>query len=66
VELHPRRLTASELVLRIVADPDDRREVEIVTQAIGSLRQFGLLRDRDDEVVEPTPAALRAVSLLAG
>lgn len=66
MELHPRRLTASELVLRIVADPDDRREVEIVTQAIGSLRQFGLLRDRDDEVVEPTPAALRAVSLLAG
>ena len=65
-ELHPRHLTARELSLRIVSDADDRREVETAAQAIRNLREFGLFRDRDDEIVEPTPAALRAVALLAG
>lgn len=50
--------------MRIVSDPDDGREVETVAQAIRNLRQFSLFRDRDDEIVEPTQAALRAVALL--
>jgi hypothetical protein len=66
VELHPRHLTARELSLRIVIDPDDSREIETATGAIEDLREAGLLSHRnDDEVVEPTRAALRAVTLLA-
>lgn len=63
-ELHPEHLSAGGLTLRIVVDPDDDREVETAAQAIRNLREFGLFRDRDDESVEPTPAALRAFALL--
>jgi hypothetical protein len=66
IGLHPHHLIASELCLRIVNDSDDSREVETTTQAIHSLKRFGLFRDRDDEVVEPTGAALRAGALLMG
>lgn len=65
-ELHPQHLTARDLSLRIVSDRDDSTEVETAAQAIRNLRELGLLRDRDDEIVEPTQAALRAVALLAG
>jgi hypothetical protein len=64
-ELHPQNLTAKELALKIISDPDDTREVETAAQAIRGLREFGLFSVRDDEIVEPTPAALRAVALLA-
>jgi hypothetical protein len=64
-ELHPEHLSAGGLSLRIVSDPDDRREVETAGQAIHNLREIGLFRDRDDEIVELTQAALRAVALLA-
>jgi hypothetical protein len=63
-ELHPQHLTARALSQRIVGDPDDNREAETATRAIRNLREFGLFSDRDDEVVEPTQAALRAVALL--
>lgn len=63
-ELHPQNLTAKELALMIVGDPDDAREAETAAQAIRGLREFGLFKVRDDEIVEPTPAALRAVALL--
>lgn len=67
IEQHPTRLTVGELVSRIVADPDDSREVETATEAIRSLRRSTLIRYRgDDELVEPTQAALRAHALLAG
>lgn len=66
IDLHPQRLTAPELALRIVTNPDDRMEMETAIQAIRELRRSGLLRYRDDdEVVEPTPSALRAHALLA-
>ena len=65
-ELHPQHLTAAELSLKIVGDPDDGREIETAARAIRNLREFGLFRDRDDEIAEPTQAALRAVALLAG
>lgn len=65
VELHPRVLTARELSLRIIADPEDRREVDTARQAIDDLKQSGLFANRDDDgVAEPTAAALHAVALL--
>lgn len=67
IEQHPLRLTISELVLRIVADPDDNREVETATEAIRNLRRSAVVRYRhDDELVEPTQAALHVHHLLAG
>jgi hypothetical protein len=58
IEQHPLRLTIGELVLRIVADPDDSREVETATEAIRNLRRSVLVRYRDDDdLVEPTQAA---------
>jgi hypothetical protein len=63
-ELHPEHLSAGGLSLRIVSDPDDSREVETAAQAIRNLREFGLFSDRDDGIVEPTQAALRALALL--
>lgn len=64
-ELHPQHLTASELSLRILSDASDSREVETAAQAIRNLREFGLFASRDDEIVQPTPVALRAYALLA-
>jgi hypothetical protein len=63
-ELHPENLTAKELALRIISNADDAREAETAAQAIRNLREFGLFADREDEIVEPTPAALRACALL--
>ena len=63
-ELHPDNLPMDRLAQRIASDPDDCREMATATQAIHNLRKLGLLSDRDDEIVEPTPAALRAVALL--
>jgi hypothetical protein len=63
-ELHPQHLPVMELALMVIGDPDDAREVEAAAQAIQGLREFGLFKVRGDEIVEPTPAALRAVTLL--
>jgi hypothetical protein len=63
-EQHPEHLATGSLLLKIVGDPDDAREIETGVQAIRSLREVGLFTDRDDEIVEPTPAALRACALL--
>jgi hypothetical protein len=65
VELHPRHLTARNLSLRIISNPDDRKEIETAARAIRGLRGVGLLTERDDATVEPTPAARRACELLA-
>jgi hypothetical protein len=65
LEHHPTRLTVDELVMRIVADPNDDREVEVAVDAVRHLRRACLVRYRnDDKVVEPTQAALRARALL--
>jgi hypothetical protein len=64
-ELHPEHLSAGELSLKIISDPDDNRELETAALAIGGLREFGLFKVRDDEIAEPTAAALHAVALLA-
>jgi len=66
VDLHPARLTIPELSLKVAANPHDGREMETITEAIRELRRCGLFRYRDDdEIVEPTQAALRAFELLA-
>jgi hypothetical protein len=63
-ELHPEHLSTGGLLLKIVSNADDAREVEIGVQAVRNLREFGLFANREDEIVEPTPAALRACALL--
>jgi len=57
-------MTVNELSREIVSNPDDTRETQTAAQAIRNLGEFGLLTTRDDEIVEPTAAALRAVALL--
>jgi hypothetical protein len=64
LELHPQQPTVAELSLRIILNPDDSREVETAAQAIKSLKEVGLFCDRDDDIVVPTPACLRAGELL--
>ena len=63
-ELHPEKLTARELTLKIVWEAEDDREVETADKAIHNLREFGLFAEREDEIVELSPAALRACVLL--
>jgi hypothetical protein len=63
-ELHPRHLNARNLSLSIVNEASDEREVETARLAIENLRESGLFEKRGDQIVEPTPAALRAVALL--
>ena len=65
-ELHPELLAGDRLAQKIASDPHDSRELDTATQAIHNLRELGLFTERDDELVEPTPAALRAVALLLG
>jgi hypothetical protein len=65
VDLHPTHLTIPVLTLRIANNPDDDRETQAIAEAIRRLRRCGLFRyRRRGKVVEPTPAALRAVELL--
>lgn len=63
-ELDPEHFSTGALLLKVVSDADDAREIETGVQAIRSLREIGLFTHRDDEIVEPTPAAVRAVQLL--
>lgn len=63
-ELHPEHLPTGGVLLKVVSNSDDAREVKIGAQAIRNLREFGLFVNREDEIVEPTPAALRACALL--
>jgi hypothetical protein len=62
--LDPVRLLEADLTLKIVSDPDDDREMETAGQAIRNLREFGLFVDRDDEIVELTPAVLHTCTLV--
>lgn len=65
IELHPERLTIDELIIRTATDPDDFKKADPIRQAIRDLRRSGLVRYRnDDELVEPTHAALAAYELL--
>lgn len=59
VELLPVRLTVSELCQKITAGSQHQGRLEIARHAIRSLRGWGLVRYRDDDqLVEPTPAAV--------
>jgi hypothetical protein len=61
---HPKHQEAKEIIEALIRDPDDRREVETATQAIENLKRDGVLRDRDDEIAEPTELAIRIGRLL--
>jgi hypothetical protein len=63
-ELHPEHLSTGGLLRKVVTNSDDAREIDTGVQAIRNLREFGLFAQRDDEIVAPTPAAIRAVALL--
>lgn len=63
LQLYP--LTISELVLRVAPNPGDAATEDNVRIATRDLRRDGLVRYRnDDEVVEPTRAAVRMDELL--
>ncbi len=63
--LHPVHLTVPELSLRIAADPDDPKEIATIANAADDLSRSGLVRyGSDNQFVEPTLAAMRAVALL--
>jgi hypothetical protein len=64
VELDSEHLSTGSLLLKVVGDPEDAGEIETGVQAIRSLREAGLFAHRDDEIVEPTQAAVRAIRLL--
>ncbi len=64
IHVYPTCLTMAELLLRIAGDPRDRREIDTITSAVRDLEKSGLLQVGHDERIEPTPATLRAVSLL--
>jgi hypothetical protein len=66
IEERAKQLTVGGLWRKIVADPEDSKEVEIATQAIDDLERSDLLRYLNDEVVKLTPAAVRAHELLIG
>lgn len=66
VELHPTHLSAEDLLQRIVSKRADAREIETTRQAIANLREFDILRERDDGGLEPTQPTLRTAGLLTG
>jgi len=66
IHVYPTCLTMDELLLRIAGDPKDRREIDAITSAVHALEKSGLLQVGRGERIEPTPATLRAVSLLLG
>jgi hypothetical protein len=64
IELYPERLTIKELVLRIATDPSKFHEVDAIRRGVRELRRAGLIRYGNDEVMEPTHAAVTAHDLL--
>jgi len=66
VELHPTHLAAEDLLRRIVSQGADALEIETTRQAIGNLRDLGILRERNDGRLEPTQPTLRTAGLLTG
>jgi len=59
IELLPVRLTVSELCQKITSGSQEKWRVERARNAIRELKGWGLLRYRDDDqLVEPTPAAV--------
>jgi hypothetical protein len=65
IDLLPVHLTVAELCLRIAGDTEDGREIKTIRDAIRDLKRSGVLRYRnDDQVVEPTQAAVQTFALL--
>lgn len=63
LQLYP--LTISELIIRVASNPDDGATEDRVRIITRDLRRDGVVRYRNnDEVVEPTRAAIRMDELL--
>lgn len=59
-----RKIATDDLLAEAVWKPGDEREVQTAKRAIDSLREYGLLMpERDDGVLEPTPAAVKSIAL---
>jgi hypothetical protein len=63
-EFDPEHLPIGALLMKVVGDLNDAREVSVGTQAIHRLKEVGLFAERTDQFVEPTDAGLRAVEIL--
>lgn len=62
VLLHPARITETELIRELAADPEDVADRADVTQAIAALAAVGLVY-QNGRLVLPSAAALRAYEL---
>lgn len=63
---HPRHQKGERIIGALIADPNDRWEVDTATQALENLKRDGVLQDRDDEIAEPTEIVVRVGRLLMG
>jgi hypothetical protein len=66
LDLHPTRLTMSELVREVSSDRGSFAERDAVMRAVRELAAVGLLHKEAEEFVTPTRAALRFSELLDG
>lgn len=64
LDLHPTRLTMSELVREVSASRGSFAERDAVSRAVRELAAVGLLHKEAEEFVTPTRAALRFSELL--
>lgn len=63
-ELHPEQLPIGGLLMKVVGDLNDAREVSVGIQAIHRLIEVGLFTQGTDQRVVFSDAGLRAVELL--
>lgn len=64
LDLHPTRLTMTELVREVSGDRGSFTERDAVLRAVRELAAVGLLHKEAEEFVTPTRAALRFSELL--
>lgn len=64
LDLHPTRLTMSELVREVSGSSGGFAECDAVVRAVRELAAVGLLHKEAEEFVSPTRAALRFDELL--
>lgn len=59
-----RRISVAAVIGQIVGDPDDQRAMKTARSAIAGLREYGLLQpEMGDEILAPTPAAVKSAAL---
>lgn len=59
-----RRIALAAVIDQVVEDPDDERAMKTARSAVASLREYWLLQpEMGDEILAPTPAAVKSASL---